>query len=91
MLLTISQRKLYKPPMTESHDLAAIARQTIDSLGGTSAIAKRLGYTRQRVHYWRRRGVPVRDVMIVHQVLGIHPRVIRPDVFIDAAEPATAG
>jgi hypothetical protein len=76
--------------MSQSYDLAAIARQTIDSLGGTSAFARQLGYTRQRVHYWRGRGVPVRDVLIVQKMLGIHPRTIRPDIFINApVEPVT--
>jgi len=78
--------------MTDSHDLAALARAAIDSVGGTAAIAKQLGYTRQRVHYWRNRGVPAKEVPIVQKMVGIQPRTIRPDLFADVApaEPDSA-
>jgi hypothetical protein len=71
--------------MENSHDLAELARNIIDAAGGTASFAKKLGYSRQRVHYWRRRGVPTKALAVVHRELGIHPSSVRPDLFVSAA------
>ena len=76
--------------MENSHDLAALARDVIDAAGGMMGVARKLGYSRQRVHYWRRRGVPPKALSVLHRALGIHPSTVRPDLFIDAVKPADA-
>jgi DNA-binding transcriptional regulator YdaS (Cro superfamily) len=72
--------------MENSYDLAALARNVIDAAGGTMGVARKLGYSRQRVHYWRRRGVPPKALSALHRALGIHPSTVRPDLFIDAVK-----
>jgi len=84
------QRSVYKRAMENSYDLAALARNVIDAAGGTVGVAKRLGYSRQRVHYWRRRGVPPKALSALHRALGIHPSAVRPDLYIDAVKIADA-
>jgi DNA-binding transcriptional regulator YdaS (Cro superfamily) len=69
--------------LTRTYDLAALARNVIDAAGGTMGVARKLGYSRQRVHYWRRRGVPPKALSALHRALGIHPSTVRPDLFID--------
>ena len=86
--LATRQRRVYKQGMENSHDLAALARDVIDAAGGTVGVAQKLGYSRQRVHYWRRRGVPPKALSVLHHTLGIHPSLVRPDLFIDAVKPA---
>jgi len=76
--------------MEHSYDLAALARNVIDAAGGTMGVARKLGYSRQRVHYWRRRGVPPKALSALHRALGIHPSTVRPDLYIDAVKPAEA-
>lgn len=63
------------------HDLPALARAAIDKAGGTTVVAQAVNYTRQRVHYWRRAGVPAKEVPVVHRALGISPAEIRPDLY----------
>jgi len=82
------QSRVYKRAMEHSHDLAALARNVIDAAGGTMGVARKLGYSRQRVHYWRRRGVPPKALSALHRALGIHPSTVRPDLYIDAVKPA---
>lgn len=86
--LASRQRHVYNKNMENSHDLGALARNVIDAAGGTVGVARKLGYSRQRVHYWRRRGVPTKALSAVHKMLGIHPSAVRPDLFIDAVKPA---
>jgi len=81
------QSRVYKQAMEHSHDLAALARNVIDAAGGTMGVARKLGYSRQRVHYWRRRGVPPKALSALHRALGIHPSTVRPDLYIDAVKP----
>jgi DNA-binding transcriptional regulator YdaS (Cro superfamily) len=84
------QSRVYKQVMEHSHDLAALARNVIDAAGGTMGVARKLGYSRQRVHYWRRRGVPPKALSALHRALGIHPSTVRPDLYIDAVKSADA-
>jgi len=78
------QQKLFYHPSMDNPDLPALARGAIDGAGGTTVVAQALGYTRQRVHYWRRAGVPAKEVPIVHRALGISPMEIRPDLYDQA-------
>jgi hypothetical protein len=86
--LAARQRRVYKRGMENSYDLAALARDVIDAAGGTVGVARKLGYSRQRVHYWRRRGVSRKALSALHHTLGIHPSVVRPDLVIDVVKPA---
>jgi DNA-binding phage protein len=81
--LASCQHEVYNSVMEHSYDLAALARNVIDAAGGTMGVARKLGYSRQRVHYWRRRGVPPKALSALHRALGIHPSTVRPDLFID--------
>ncbi|MDR1662519.1 MAG: helix-turn-helix domain-containing protein [Azoarcus sp.] len=46
--------------------------EKIKSLGGTSKLAKLLGYTPQRVSNWKRRGIPA-QVKLEHQEMFLAP------------------
>ena len=86
------QQKLFYRPSMDDIDLPALARALIDKSGGTTVFAQSLGYTRQRVHYWRRAGIPAKEVPVLHRNLGISPVDMRPDLYDHAIlTPAPIG
>lgn len=51
--------------------------------GGPSALARKLGYSRQRVGNWKKaRKVGLESVWDVSRVTGISVKTLRPDVFV---------
>ena len=49
----------------------------IESLGGVPALARRLGYTTERVSNWAYRGIPARVILK-------HPKILKKSFFKDA-------
>lgn len=51
--------------------------------GGTPAqTARRLGISRQRLHNWRRRGIPIGLVVDLARRTGIPRRRLRPELYL---------
>ena len=67
----------------------SILAHVIAAAGGPSALARALGISPQAVCQWKR--VPPLRAQAVHDVTGIPPAVLRPDIFGKAAVGERAG
>jgi len=61
----------------------AITEAAIQKAGGFTALANQLGLTHSAVWQWKE--VPIKHVNKVAEITGIPRKVLRPDVFDEAA------
>lgn len=67
------------------------ACRAMDAIGGGGPLARALGMTRQRVHYWRKRGIPADQVLRVSEITGVPPHELRPDLYPHPSQGANDG
>jgi len=70
------------------HDLQAAAVRAITAAGGTVAMARALGASKQAVSNWRRTRIPAERLPRVEALTGIPAADLRPDIHAPRAEAA---
>lgn len=55
--------------------------RAIEAVGSAAELARRLGISKQAIHLWGLRAIPVGRVADVEKVTGIPKAELRPDIF----------
>ncbi len=81
MGLRNSPSLIYRPAMDDQRNLRAAADRAIQAAGGTVALARAVGTSKQAVANWRRSRVPAERLPAVVRASGLEAAAIRPDLY----------